>query len=60
MNDHMEQSCMAAINYIKTFQKTMELAAMKNDGRIDSEEEKILKRLERASKTYIKKLEKLY
>jgi hypothetical protein len=41
----------------KTFEQACELAAMKNDGKIDPSEEKILKKIKAATAKFRKELE---
>jgi len=43
----------------KTFNQSCKMAAMKNDGQINKEEQKILKKIESATQHFIKELEKI-
>lgn len=53
----------AQIAYMKamltTFEQSCRMAAMKNDGRIDKEEEKMLKKIKAATQKYSAELDKI-
>lgn len=59
MNTYMEIQIRNMIMYLDAFEKSCETAAIKDDGKIDKEEQKRLKTIKEASKEYKKKLEKL-
>lgn len=42
---------------VRTFEQACELAATEDDGKIDSDEKKIIKKIKTASEKYIKELE---
>lgn len=43
----------------KTFEQSCRMAATKDDGRIDPEEEKVLKKISAATQKFIKELDKI-
>ena len=59
MNSYMDATVKAAIGYLQAFKQSMKMAAMKNDGDIDRQEEKILKKLNKITDRYIDDLENL-
>ncbi len=59
MNDYMRTYRDQAVNYLKAFKTSMTMGAMRNDGVIDEQEKKILKKLEKATDKYILELKKL-
>lgn len=59
MNAQMNLTVKAAIVYLKAFEQSMRVSAMKDDGLVDREEEKALKKLGKLTDKYIKELERL-
>ena len=59
MNTYIESQIMNMTAIAKTFEQSCRMAAMKNDGRIDKSEEKILKKIEKATQQFIKDLESI-
>lgn len=59
MNDYMDSYITGAITYLKTFKQSLRMAALKNDGYIDKDEQKVLDKANKATDKYIKELEKL-
>lgn len=59
MNTYMQMSIRACIGYLDSFKQTMRLAALKDDGIITRDEEKILKRLNKATDRYERELSEL-
>ena len=59
MNDYMDAQIKNMIAMTKTFNQSCKMAAMKNDGQINKEEQKILKKIESATQHFIKELEKI-
>ena len=57
MNDYIEMQIRNMLTMSKTFEQACELAAMKNDGKIDPSEEKILKKIKAATAKFRKELE---
>lgn len=57
MNQHMNLTVKAAIVYLKAFEQSMRVSAMKDDGAVDKQEEKDLKRLKKLTDKYIDELE---
>lgn len=58
MNTYMEIQIRNMIMYLDAFQKSCEVAAVKDDGKIDKEEQKRLNKIKEASAKYKKELEK--
>ncbi|MBQ8111519.1 MAG: hypothetical protein IJ124_15330 [Clostridia bacterium] len=58
-NTYMNTSLKACIGYLRAFEQSMKLAAMKDDGQVDKVEEKQLKQLNKATDKYIRELEGL-
>ena len=56
---NMDTSIKACIGYLRAFEQSMKMAAMKDDARISKGEEKMLKRLNKATERYIRELEDL-
>lgn len=56
MNQFLRIQIENIINTLNTFIAGCELAAKKDDGMIDKKEEKILKRIKKATEKYIKEL----
>lgn len=59
MNDYMSSYINGAITYLKTFQQSLRMSALKNDGRIDRDEQKVLDKANKATDKYIRELERL-
>ena len=59
MNSQMNTAIKAALSYLQTFEQSMKIAAMDNDAMIDKNEEKILKKLRKATERYARELEDL-
>ncbi len=59
MNEYMKRHLDSAVGYLRVFQDSMRLAAMKDDGLTDKREQKLLKRLNRATEKYIARLKRL-
>lgn len=59
MNDYMDSYITGAITYLKTFKQSLHMAALKKDGYIDKDEQKVLDKANKATDKYIKELEKL-
>ena len=59
MNDHMRLQIKTMLVSIDTFRNGLKIGAMKDDGIIDKNEEKILKKAEKASAQYAAVLKKL-
>ena len=59
MNDYMEAQIMNMIAIVKTFEKSCQMAALKNDGKIDRAEAQQLKKINLASEKYIQRLQKI-
>ena len=59
MNDYMEAQIMNMIAIVKTFENSCQMAALKNDGRIDPAEARQLKKINNASERYIRRLQKI-
>lgn len=59
MNDYMDSYITGAIIYLKSFKQSLRMAALKKDGYIDKDEQKVLDKANKATDKYIKELEKL-
>ena len=59
MNDYMDSYITGAITYLKTFKQSLRMAAQKNDGRIDKQEQKIIDKANKLTDKYIRGLEDL-
>ena len=59
MNTYMESYINSTITYLKSFKQSMRVAAMKIDGRIDSDEQKIINKADKITDKYIAELNKL-
>lgn len=59
MNTYLEAQINQMRIYIDTFVKGCELAAIKDDGKIGKEEEKQLKKIQKASEEYKRELSKI-
>lgn len=59
MNTYIEAQIMNMKTMVKTFEAGCRMAALKNDGTIDRDEEKQLKKISAASAKFIKELENI-
>ena len=59
MNDHMKLQIRTMLVSIETFRNGMKIGALKDDGVIDKNEAKILRKAEKASEKYASQLKKL-
>lgn len=59
MNQYIEAQIMNMVNMAKTFEASCKMAALKNDGTIDRDEERQLKKISAATKHFIQELEKI-
>ena len=59
MNEYITAQIKNMQTMVKTFEQSCHLAASKNDGKIDKNELKTLKKIEAASKRFISDLDKL-
>ena len=59
MNDYITAQIKNMQTMVKTFEQACHFAATKNDGKIDKNELKTLKKIEAASKRFISDLDKL-
>ena len=59
MNDYLKAQITNMVTMTKTFEQSCKMAAMKNDGTIDKDEERIIKKISAACKSFTKELEKI-
>ena len=59
MNDYLDAQIKNMVIIVKTFENSCRMAALKNDGRIDSTEERQLKKISAASEKFIAKLQSI-
>lgn len=59
MNQFMETYITGTCTYLRTFEQSLRLAALKNDGRIDKHEQKIIDKATKLTEKYIRELENL-
>lgn len=59
MNSYIDAQIINMISMVKTFEQSCKMAAMKNDGQIDKAEEKQLKKINAATRQFIKELERI-
>lgn len=59
MNDYMKAQIINMIAITKTFEKSCEMAALKNDGTIDALEQKQLAKISKAANRFISDLGKI-
>ena len=59
MNDYMEAYIKNTITYLKTFEASLRMAALKNDGNIDRHEQKIIDKANKLTDKYVSELERL-
>lgn len=57
MNDYIQMQIRNMISMTKNFEQACELAATKNDGKIDAAEAKALKKIKAATAKFIKEIE---
>lgn len=60
MNEYIKAQITNITAMVKTFELSCKIAATKNDGKIDREEVKQLKKIKAASKRFIHELEKIH
>lgn len=58
-NIHLSSQIRSQISQVSNFTSVCKLAAQKDDGKIDKDEEAILKKLDKCSQKYIEQLRKL-
>lgn len=59
MNEYIRAQIVNMTAIVKTFEASCKMAAIKNDGRIDQEEEKQLKKINAACKKFMQDLDKI-
>ena len=59
MNNYLETSIRSAIGYLGTFEQAVKMAALKDDGEVTKDEEKLIKKLAKATQKYRDELESL-
>lgn len=59
MNFHLDAQIINMKTIVRTFEESCRMAATKDDGRIDPEEEKVLKKISAATQKFLKELDKL-
>ena len=59
MNDYMKNQIKTMIVSVQTFQNGIRISALEDDGTIDKDEEKIIKKAQKASEQYEKEFRKL-
>lgn len=59
MNDYIKAQIVNMTTMVKTFESSCKMAAVKNDGTIDKDEERQLKKINAACKKFIHDLEKI-
>lgn len=59
MNYYIEAQITNIVSMARTFEASCKMAALKNDGTIDKEEEKALKKISAATQKFIKDLESI-
>lgn len=59
MNDYIKSQIVNMLSFTKTFEQACELAATKNDGKIDAAETKTLKKIKAATTKFQKELESI-
>ncbi|MEG0970979.1 MAG: hypothetical protein RSE47_07725 [Acidaminococcaceae bacterium] len=58
MNNYIEFQCQNIISIVKTFEQACDMAATKDDGRISTDEQKMLKLIHATSSKFIKDVER--
>ena len=59
MNEYIKAQIMNMTAIVRTFENSCQMAALRNDGKIDAEEEKQLKKINKASENFTKQLNKI-
>lgn len=59
MNEYIRAQIVNMTAIVKTFEASCKMAAIKNDGRIDQEEGKQLKKINAACKKFMQELDKI-
>lgn len=59
MNSYLQAQITTIITTVKSMQATCQLTALKDDGKIDHEEAKVLKKISTATEKYIRELQKI-
>ena len=59
MNNYIEAQIVNMTTMVKTFEQSCRMAALKNDGTIDRDEERQLKKISAACSSFIKDLERI-
>ena len=59
MNKNMLTFINGTITYLKTFETSLRMAALKDDGQIDRDEQKTIEKANKLTEKYIRELEKL-
>jgi len=59
MNDYINAQIVNMITFVKTFERSCQMAATENDGHINKDEAKQLKKINTAAEHFIKELEKI-
>lgn len=59
MNSYIATQCKNMIASVGVFKQACQMAAMKDDGAVSKEEQKLLNKINKLSDKYIKELEKL-
>jgi hypothetical protein len=59
MNPYIETQVTNMVMTVQAFSKTCQVAAMKDDGKIDKQEEKQLAKIDKAAKAFIKSLQEI-
>ena len=59
MNEYIKAQIMNMTTMVKTFELSCKMAATKNDGKIDRDEEKQLKKINAACEKFISELNKI-
>ena len=59
MNSYISAQCKTMVQQVELFNQACKMAALKNDGTIDSDEQKVLKKIYKASDAFVRDLQKL-
>ncbi len=59
MNTFMNTNIKATCGYLKAFEQSLKMSAMRDDGQLDRQEEKLLKKVNSLTEKYIRSLENL-
>lgn len=60
MNSYIDAQILNMITMVRVFEQSCEYAAVKDDGKINRDEEKQLKKIKSASQKFIKELEAIH